>query len=979
MRDRNTFGALLRRYRLSAGLTQEALAEQAQLSVRAVMYLERGTRVPQPDTLSRLATALALTSAQQGELADAVLVPIPAEPEPDVERMPVAPTRQAVASGTPLVGREQELVVLRERLAASMAGQGGLVLLSGEAGVGKSALAEALCREAAPQGALVLIGRCYDLAETPPYGPWTEARAQFPPTPDLPPLPSALHTAARSPGQFFAEVRDFFAAAAAQQPLVVLLDDLQWGDPASLDLLRYLARTLGAQRFLILVTYRPGEIDRHHPLHALLPLLVREAHAARLAIPPLAPAALVALVGARYSLAPDDTERLVAYLARRTEGNALFATELLHALAEGGALTPGGTTVGDLEAVRVPLLLRQVVEGRVVRLGREAEELLAIAAVIGQEVAPELWARVAGADDTTVEEVAERALAAGLLVEARGGEQVAFAHALIREALYEGIPALRRRRWHRVVGEALAGDADALPDAVAYHFQQAGDARAATWLTRAAWRAWRSFAHATARARFVEALPRVTGAERARVLLALSSLDRFQEQGMRHAQEAVATARVAGDAALVALAQFRLGIVLSYHSLLGTALQAMEEAERVLTSIPDDTLPELYDVQSMALASRRNYYASVLGYTGRWHEVFVALGEAPETVLVSLRSASAHPNGAAAVISSFLLLGRPADAREAVEALTAIMAARKDVLTVLLVHALQFGALLMIPYLLDDRGTRRWYEAERARHIRDADEAMGAVPAFLDRCPLLIVTGEWAEARALWGERRDALTAQPTVNLPYVGAMARAQGEHDEAWALVREGLPDGLQTEPGTTHFTAVDLSCLAARLALDVGDHALARQWLEAHDRWLAWAGAAVQWGRANGHLAWAEYHRATGDAHLAMQRAEEAVAAASAPRQPLPLLASHRVLGDLLRQDGRAEEARAHLDTAFALAEACGAPYERALTLLARAELEQATGEREAARCSLAAARAICEPLGANATLARIAALADTPTGG
>jgi hypothetical protein len=225
-------------------------------------------------------------------------------------------------------------------------------------------------------------------------------------------------------------------------------------------------------------------------------------------------------------------------------------------------------------------------------------------------------------------------------------------------------------------------------------------------------------------------------------------------------------------------------------------------------------------------------------------------------------------------MSSFLLLGRPAEARQAVEALAAIMAARKDGRTVLLVHVLNFGAQLMVPYLLDDRGTRRWYEAELARHIRDVDEAMGAVPPFLDGCPLLIVTGEWAAARALWAQRReDALTAQPTVNLPYVGAMARAQGEADEAWALVREGLPDGPQTEPGTTHFAAADLHCLAARLALDAGDHALARRWLEAHDRWLAWAGGEVRWGRANGHLAWAEYHRCRGEREAALRRTERA----------------------------------------------------------------------------------------------------------
>jgi hypothetical protein len=85
--------------------------------------------------------------------------------------------------------------------------------------------------------------------------------------------------------------------------------------------------------------------------------------------------------------------------------------------------------------------------------------------------------------------------------------------------------------------------------------------------------------------------------------------------------------------------------------------------------------------------------------------------------------------------------------------------------------------------------------------------------------------------------------------------MARAQGKPAEAWALVREGLPDGPLTEPGTTYFAALDLHVLAARLALDAGDRALARRWLEAHDRWLAWAGPEVRPGRVDGQLTWAE----------------------------------------------------------------------------------------------------------------------------
>lgn len=169
-----------------------------------------------------------------------------------------------------VVGREREQEMLRERLAAAITGQGSLVLIGGEAGVGKTALVEALCAEAQQHGALALVGRCYDRSETPPYGPWTEARSQFPSSPEgspgsIPPLPSALHSRAQSPQQFFAEVRTFFTAAAACQPLLLLLDDMQWADPASLDLLRFLARSLTALPMLLLVNYRSDDLDHHHP------------------------------------------------------------------------------------------------------------------------------------------------------------------------------------------------------------------------------------------------------------------------------------------------------------------------------------------------------------------------------------------------------------------------------------------------------------------------------------------------------------------------------------------------------------------------------------------------------------------------------------------------------------------------------------------------------------------------------------------
>jgi DNA-binding CsgD family transcriptional regulator len=873
-----------------------------------------------------------------------------------------------------LVGRERELATLRQHLDAALAGQGSLVLIGGEAGIGKTALAETLCREATQQGALVLIGRCYDLSETPPYGPWTEARSQFPPSPDLPPLPSALHSAALSSGQFFAEVRDFLVAAAARQPIVLLLDDVQWADPASLDFLRFLARSLTTSPLLLLVTYRAEALDDHHPFAQLIPLLVHDSRAARLDLAPLSATSLHSLVRARYDLAAGDVSRLVAYLARRTGGNALFASEMLRTLEDRGMVAAGEAILGDLADVAVPSLLRQIVVGRVGQLGVAAADLLGIAAVIGQQVPLDLWAAVSGRDEDTIEAVAERGLATRLLVETRDAGAVAFAHALIREALYEAVPALRRRRVHRTVGEVLAGGADPAPDAVAYHFQQAGDARAAAWLTRAGWQAYRGFAYTTAHARFAEALPLLEGQEQALVLLALAHLDRFRESGLRYAEQAVAAAAGTGDAILSAVARFRLGVTLTaFHGRVGEAPAAMEVAEHALADVAAAALPDFGAIPGLVLPRefRGHERAAALAYCGRWRDVFTLLGGSPETMPEWLRSQTGK--GVVAVLCVSVFLGHVATAQRAIATVHTMFVARDDDLGILMTH-LYRGTLVLLPYLFDDPDARQRYDDELAEATRRVAAALGAVPPLLNRCPLLIVTGQWAEARALWTLRHSAVATDLASNLPYVGAMARAQGERDEAWAQVREGVPDGLQTEPGTAHFIALDLQCLAARLALDEGDDDQARQWLVAHDRWLDWAGPEVCWGRANGHLAWAEYHRAVGEPDAALQHAERALAVASTPRQPLLLLAAHRMLGELATEAGRFVAAAESLEAALALAAACGAPYERALTLVALAELHLATGDGAAAQEALTETRLLCTPLGAHPTLARAERLAE-----
>jgi len=185
--------------------------------------------------------------------------------------------------------------------------------------------------------------------------------------------------------------------------------------------------------------------------------------------------------------------------------------------------------------------------------------------------------------------------------------------------------------------------------------------------------------------------------------------------------------------------------------------------------------------------------------------------------------------------------------------------------------------------------------------------------------------------------------------------------------------LPAGSATELGTVVYVdwAMAVQRVAAALALDEGDLRSAKEWIEAHDRWLAWSGAV--YGRSEGQALRARYQRQSGDIEQARAHAERALAHATEPRQPLALLAAHRLLGELGADEGHHDDASRHLEESLKLADACQAPYERALTLLALAELRAAVGDTAAAARGLEVARAICEPLGARPALARADALA------
>jgi DNA-binding NarL/FixJ family response regulator len=256
------------------------------------------------------------------------------------------------------------------------------------------------------------------------------------------------------------------------------------------------------------VTYRADELTRRHPLHALLPVLVRESATTRLDLRRLATPALRELLIALYQLEGPDLERLSIYLQAHSEGNPFFAGELLRALEDQGVMTRDEDRwqVGDLSRVPVPTLVRQVIDGRLERLAEETRRLLQVAAVIGQVVPLDIWQQVDAVSDAQLDAAIEEALEARLLEDDPDGGGVRFPHALIREALYERTLLTRRRGYHRRAAEILAAQARPNPDMVADHFARAGDPRAAGWLLAAGERALALYSPREAIARLTRAL-----------------------------------------------------------------------------------------------------------------------------------------------------------------------------------------------------------------------------------------------------------------------------------------------------------------------------------------------------------------------------------------------------------------------------------------------------------------------------------------
>ncbi len=400
-------------------------------------------------------------------------------------RMPL-PLRLRGAPEAAYVGRVEEVAAVEHAWAAAAAGRGGLVLLAGEPGIGKTRLASRLAFAVHAAGGTVLYG-AVDEGLGVPYQPWIEALGHYLDhapdglieryvaeagadlarlLPDLtrrvPYLPALVASDGETERYLLLQaITRFLRAAAEHNPVLLVLDDLHWADKPTLLLLRHLHRELADAPVLFVGTFRDSELNVAPALTDALASLRREERVERIELEGLVADDIVDLLEAisRQEATPAAVE-LARLLQRDTNGNPLFVAEVLRDLLEQGHLAPGDDGVWALtmpiEQLPAPASVRDVVAQRVERLGPEAQRLLTTAAVVGRDFELELLGALLDQPPDDLLEVIEEAMAASLLTETgsrSGGFR--FIHAVIAQALVDSLSSTRRVQLHRRIASTI--------------------------------------------------------------------------------------------------------------------------------------------------------------------------------------------------------------------------------------------------------------------------------------------------------------------------------------------------------------------------------------------------------------------------------------------------------------------------------------------------------------------------------------------
>ena len=839
-----------------------------------------------------------------------------------------------------LIGREREQAALTEAITAAASGAAGVILVAGDAGVGKTRV----IRAALAASGFRVLASSTGPGGAPPYGPVVAALRAYvrafpnglrevgplaahltlllpelgspPPQSDLPTLVEAVRCA--------------LVAIGRAQPAAVFLDDLHWADAASLELLPALAGGLAGEPVALVGAYRSDDLPRGHALRRVRTELRRDGRLREVVIEPLNRESTAALA-ARVLGAPLGS-RLAALLYHRTQGVPFFIEELSTALVDSGRLThgPGGWDLAGAGEMPIPDTLRDAVLLRADGLSQDGREALDVAAVLGLDIDLDLIEQLIGTG-VGLTELLER----GLLSEGSSG-QAAFRHALVREAIYGEVPWPRRRTLHRIMATELAarGTAAAI---VAEHwlagreFEQGRRALLAAADASCAVHAYRDAARALQRA--VELWPE-DGAEVER-LAALDQLGACAQRAgdlagaVRAWEESAAGFRAAGDLRATAETERRLAGVLELQG----------QWERVLTV--RQAAVEAFAAAGLAAdaAAERLTLADHLQGAGRYRDalplVVTATEEAGQASRTDLLARSLGLEGSIRANLGETEVGLALVRRGLSLALEHDLSAPAAEIYQRLASALERAA--------NYRGAREVYqEAYAFCEARNLPGAGQVCLACLSN--MLWYTGEWDRTIALCEEIRTAPDATPTAvafGAVLLGCVYTARGEAKRSRPLLLESLAWAKRAE-----YAATEFGCIWTLARVDVlegmAESAVARclaalaRWAETEERHYAIP-----------DLRWSATFFAEQGRPIDVAACANALARIAAETgNPEALAALSHALGEASLLDGDATQAADHFSRALDLLRSVDVPFERAQIQLRAGVALAALGEREAA---------------------------------
>jgi DNA-binding NarL/FixJ family response regulator len=836
-----------------------------------------------------------------------------------------------------LVGRERERAELQAAVAQARAGRGSFVLLAGEAGVGKTALARVVLQDsglAVHQGAGLQGG-------APAYWPLTAA------------VPELGGAAGLDRSGLCDKLVSTFAAIAAEAPAAVFVDDLQWADDGTLDLLAVVAPALEAHALLVVGAYRSDELPRGHPMRRLRSELRRQGRLHELLVEPLDAAGTGALVQA--IVGGDVAPSLVRAVLERTGGLPFFVEELGAVLVAERRLRagPGGLELSHDEELPLPEHVRDAVLLRAAGLDGDARAALGTAAAIGQTFDPQLASALAGLGDWPEEPVRRG------IVREEGSGRLAFRHDLVREAFYGEIAWARRPALHRAIAAALEA-AGAPASAVAAHWARGREAD----------RSRRSFLAAADAFRAVHAYR--DGARAIR-----RALDLWPEGADEPAR-------------LDALGS--LGHCASLAGELGGAVRAWREAADGWRGRGEH----------VRLADALRNLAGALELQGQWEDALAARERAADAFAAAARpadaaaerlAAAAHLRSAASFRAALALL----DTARA----EAVAAQRHDL------EARVLGLEGNVRARMGEGGAA--VEMVRAALTHALDDNLSGVAAevYQRLADSLEHAGHYRAARETYDEAFGFCTAnalEPTAQLclACLTVVLRHAGDWDHAAEVCRQvldspassaharaaasgnlGLILALRGRRGPARPLLLESATLARRIELTAMEllsgwglaaldqprsadacvercRAILARWSETEER--HYSISPLRWAAS----AFAEARDA--DAVRACAAALTQIAADTGQGEAMSALA--HALGEAALLDGEAAEAAAQFERAHALLADVGTPFERAESQRRAAAALATIGRRADAVEQLVAAHRTARRLGARPLAARIA---------